>query len=478
MNASLSLNDFIALSPLLILLFGALILLLVESFGNKSTKNFSMPIVLATLALALVRVFVANVDAVQNSLLTPWLTFDFIGKFFSVLFLCIGLGVVFISTSFFRNFDASQGEYYFFLLSALFGLILIGQAADFLTLFLGLETLSIALYILCGYMKQWTFSKEGALKYFLIGAIGTAFFVYGVALIYGALGTTSLRELLKNYETIDTSSAKTLFFGGIAMVTVGLAFKAALVPFHTWAPDAYDASSNPITAFMAVGTKIGAFAALFRIFINSHSHFSPLWTQAIAWLAIVTMIYANFVALKQTDVRRFFAYSGISHAGFLLLPFLGPNREAMQALGFYFVVYALATLGCFAVLSYIDHDPRGAKLADLKGFYYRAPFPAFVLIICLLTLAGIPPTAGFFAKFYVLKIAFQAGYYSVVLIGLLMTILSIYYYIRIISLLFIKSIHQEKETYPNLSLRIVELAALMGLVIFSCFPDLLTTLLG
>lgn len=428
------LNDYAAISPLLILLAAALIILLIESFATKSSKKNYLAVTLIPMTLALWAAFYTKPS--EDVLLTPWLKFDPLAHFFTIFFLIIGLGSTLLATSCLRNFATTSGEYFFLLISALIGLILIGAAADFLTLFLGLETLSISLYILCGYMKKWEFSHEAAIKYFLIGSMATAVLLYGVALIYGAVGTTNLDGLLVAYQKLSNSADRTLFLSGIALVTVGLAFKAAIVPFHVWAPDVYDGAPTPVAAFMAVGTKVGAFAAFIRIFFVALPQFNPLWNQGIALLAYPTLIYANIVALQQRQLRRFFAYSGISQAGFLLIPLVAGTAEALSALLFYLVIYALATLGAFAVLAFLDQRREGVMLHDLKGLFYRSPLLAAILALCLLTLAGIPPTAGFFAKFFVFKVAFQAHYYGLVLVGLLTTILSAFYYLRIVAVMF------------------------------------------
>lgn len=468
MDISLNLTDFAALSPLLILLAMALVLLLVESFATKAAKHFSFPIAMAAILLALAAAYFA--PASHNPLLTPWLRFDSLARLFTLFFLIIGLGSALLASSFFERFEATHGEYYFLLLSSLFGLILIGAAADFLTIFLGLETLSISLYILCGYMKSWMTSREAALKYFLMGALAAAFLLYGIALIYGATGTTNLGALLGDYRILSSAQDKTLFMGGIALITLGLAFKAAIVPFHIWAPDVYCGAPTPVTAFMAVGTKVGAFAAFVRVFLDALPQFNPLWNEGISLLAYPTLIYANAVAIRQVQLRRFFAYSGISHAGFLLIPLAAGTPDALPALLFYLVVYSIATMGCFAVLAFLDYDSEGVMMDDLKGLFHRSPLLAGIFTICLLTLAGIPPTAGFFAKFYIFKVAFQAGYYTLVVVGLLTTILSAYYYLRIIGLMLTKTPAEAAVPQRLWSAGIVGVVSFATILIFSFYP--------
>jgi NADH-quinone oxidoreductase subunit N len=476
MNTALTLVDFAAIGPLFILLIAGLLLLLLESFKEEEAKKSSFWIAGIAIVLALIAAIVAPPS--ESPLLTPWLRFDELTRFFNIFFLAIGLASACLAYSFFQRFEASRGEYYFLLLAAVFGLILIGASANFLTLFLGLESLSISLYILCGYIKRWENSNEAAIKYFLIGAVATAFLLYGIACIYGAVGTTSFNELLDRYHSLTSTSDQALFLGGIALVTLGLAFKAAIVPFHVWAPDVYDGAPMPVTAFMAVGTKVGAFAAFTRVFLVALPQIDPIWNQALEWLAIVTMIYANIVALRQVQLRRFFAYSGISHAGFLLIPIVADTPAALPALSFYLVIYSLATLGCFAILAFLDHDSKGIFMHDLYGLFRRKPFLAGIFALCLLTLAGIPPTAGFFAKFYVFKIAFQAGYYALVIVGLLTTILAIFYYLRIVSLMFAEEPVEKVVPLRSWPATLVGVASFTAILIFSFYPDPLLALLS
>lgn len=467
MNSTLTMIDFAALSPLLILLLGSSIVLLVESFAEKFARTFSFYMTSATILLALYCTFVA--PASTNSLITPWLRFDQFAFFFSVFFLVIGFASTLLSHTYFTKFNISNGEYYFLFLSALIGLILISSAADFLTLFLGLETLSISLYILCGYIKKWKTSNEASIKYFFMGALATGFLLYGVALVYGAIGTTNFDHLLESYNAIGNDSQKLLFLVGIMLITLGLFFKAAIVPFHAWAPDVYGGAPTPITAFMAVGTKAAAFAALARIFLIGLPQFNIAWNEAVTVLAYITLIYANFVAMRQTQLRRFFAYSGISHAGFLLIPLIASTPDSLQALLFYLVIYALATLGSFAILVMMDKGSEGVTLNDLKGLFKQSPLAAFSLAICFLTLAGIPPTAGFFAKFFLFKVAFEAGYYPLVIVALLTTILSAYYYLRFISYLFATS-EKHAPLQRTWSSECVAYAATLGIIILSIYP--------
>lgn len=476
MTLALTAADFTALGHLLVLLLGGLFVLLLESFAPQAAKKYSAPITLATFAISLYATFLAPDST--NKLLTPWLRFDPLAHFFAVLFLVVGIGSTFLAAAFFNRFKATEGEYYFLLISAVFGLILIGDSADFLTLFLGLETLSISLYVLCGYMKRWEISHEAALKYFLMGALAAAFLLYGIALIYGATGTTQFSPLLAKYKALTASPQQALFLSGIALVTLGLAFKAAIVPFHVWAPDVYEGAPTPVTAFMAVGTKAGAFAAFVIVFLLALPNFDTRWNEAIAFLAFPTLIYANIVALRQFQLRRFFAYSGISHAGFMLIPLAAGTPDALSALLFYLVVYGVATFGCFAVLAFLDERGEGVTIRDLHGLFRSRPYLAGIFAFCMLTLAGIPPTAGFFAKLYIFKVAYEAGYYALLIVGLLTTILSAYYYLRFVGVMFSEPSAEQETSGISWPAGVVGALSVIGIVLLSVYPTPLLKILA
>jgi NADH-quinone oxidoreductase subunit N len=466
MNTTLSSADLLMLAPLLILLGGGLLILLFESFFSEIGKRWSGPMALLTVVIALgVSI---NTPGSLGPLLSPWLVNDALAHFFTLFFLGVGLASIALAMTFFQSFESSRSEYYFLLLSALSGALMIGMSADFLTLFIGIETMSIALYVLCGYMKTWKISHEAAIKYFINGAAAAAFLLYGIALVYGATGTTRLDALLPIYKTLEGAN-HVIFLSGIAFITVGLAFKAAVVPFHVWAPDVYEGSSSPFVAFLAVGSKAAAFAAFIRVFMVALPNFDPLWSSSIAFLAYPTLIFANFVAIRQAQLRRFFAYSGISHAGFMLMALAVGTPIAQATLLFYLVVYAFATLGAFAILASIDKQSAGPMVNDLRGLFSRAPIQTVLLAICLLTLAGIPPTPGFIAKFAVFKVAFSAGYYGLVIVGLLTAIISAFYYLRIIAVTF-SDAPSDLETPPRYSsataVAAIAFATLLILIVF------------
>lgn len=471
MNLGLDSSDVFALSPLWILLSGSLIILLVESFFKKASDELAFGITLLTLVCSGVGILYA--PASLHVRITQWVVFDPFARFFALFFLATGGAAAVLSDLFLKRFQASRGEYYFFLLAAIFGCILTAASADFLTLFLGLETLSLALYVMTGYMKGWSRSGEGAIKYFLLGVLASALLLYGIALLYGSVGTTNMGDLQKGYLHITDEAHRALFLGGIGLITIGLLFKAAAVPFHTWAPDVYDAASSPVTAFMAVGVKTAAFAALARLFLIDLNQFDPHWNDMVALVAYPTLIVGNLFALRQTSLRRFFAYSGISHTGYLLFPFVAGQEAAILSLQFYLGVYGLATLGAFGVLIFLDGRKGWSTINDLKGLFWSDPWPAAILALCLLTLSGLPPMAGFLAKFYLFQSVFYSGHLGLVFTGLLMTVLSAFYYLRLIAFMGEHASPHVREHLKGWQTLFVGGICTAALVLLSFYPELL-----
>lgn len=476
MKPTLHMTDILSISPILTLLIFSLLLLLLETFFPKKTRSFAYWLTILGLGISLACTYIS--PGSQNPLLTYWVKFDPLSQFFSQFFCLIGIAVAVISAAFFRKFPSSEGEHYFFLFSAVFGLTLMSISADFLTLFIGIETLSLTLYVWCAYKKEWSFSKESGVKYFLMGALSTAYLLYGIALIYGALGTTQLDQMGENYHQL-VETEKHLFLGGIALVTLALAFEAAVVPFHFWAPDTYAGASTPVTAFMAVGTKAGAFAALIRLFPQSLGLFHPLWNGAMGFLAILTLFYANFVAIRQTQLRRFFAYSGISQAGYLWMGLVVGTPEALSALLYYLIVYTTATLCCFIGVVLIDKGDKDPLISEFAGLYKRAPVLCGLLTFALLTLAGIPPTAGFLGKFALLLQTYESGYTELAFFGVAMSVFSAYYYLGIVRTLYrTNDLIDESGQDQQRGLQLLGIAGTVILLIFLICPGQIEEYLG
>ncbi|HXF83500.1 MAG TPA: NADH-quinone oxidoreductase subunit N [bacterium] len=361
------------------------------------------------------------------------------------------------------------GEFYVLLLIAALGAMVMAGSRDLLMVFLGLETLSLPLYVLAAFARADLRSQEAGLKYFLLGAFSTAFFLYGIALIYGATGSTALVRFAA------ASPDGALLRAGAALLLIGLAFKAAIVPFHAWAPDVYEGAPLPVTAYMAVIAKIGAFAALLRLFPGALAALAGQWREILVWLSLLTMVLGTLAALRQTGVKRLLAYSSIAHAGFLLIGVAAGTDRGAWGVAFYLLSYTLMTLGAFAVALHVTRNGAEADaISDLAGLASRSPALAAAMVVCMVSLAGLPPTAGFVAKFYLFSAALEADLTVLAVVGVLASAVSIYFYLRVAYTMFVGAPAPEVAVVGDRWLGVGLLAALAGIVVLGVYPAPLT----
>ena len=374
--------------------------------------------------------------------------------------LCTGGALVLLQAgSYLRELGIDRPEFPLLVLFAVLGGMFLAAARDLLLMFIGLETLSLGTYCLVAFQRSSLKSTEAALKYFLLGSFAAAILLFGMALLYGMTGTLELAKMGKVLSVSSPTAFEPVAAIGMALVVVGLAFKVSAVPFHMWTPDAYEGAPTPTTAFMAVVVKTAAFAVMMRVLLVAFPLGSPLsavpagWVPILTGLAILTMVLGNLAGLMQDNVKRLLAYSSIAHAGYILVGVIvaGAVRspvprvaerlqaDALGAVLFYLVAYTLATAGAFAVLSICAKDHREpSKVADLHGFAVRSPGLAIAFLICVLSLMGIPPTAGFFGKLYLFKLAVQADLWPLAVIGVLSSVAAAYYYLRLIVAAFMR----------------------------------------
>ncbi|TMC32655.1 MAG: NADH-quinone oxidoreductase subunit N [Chloroflexi bacterium] len=358
---------------------------------------------------------------------------DSLAAFFNVLLIVITILTVLISPRFLRAFDLDYGEYYILLLGATAGMMLLAAATSLMTIFLSIELLSISLYVLSGFARAAQRSQESALKYLLLGGFATGFLLYGMALIYGATGSTTLRGIAAMVTAGSGASGNVLLLLGIGFLSVGLAFKASAAPFHMWTPDVYEGAPTIVTTFMSVATKSAAFAAIGRVFIATFPSLATRWYFPLALIAIFSLFIGNLVAITQDNLKRMLAYSGIAHAGYILLGVLPGTAVGFSASVFYIAAYAVMNFGAFAVVTALGAG--GEQTADInywRGLFYRRPFLATVMTIFMLSLAGIPPTVGFFAKLFVFQALVNAQIWAPLVVAVVMTIVSFYYYLRVV----------------------------------------------
>ena len=328
-----------------------------------------------------------------------------------------------------------RGEYYPLLLFAATGMTLLGSAADLILVFIAIEILSLALYVLTGFAKRDLVSQEAAIKYFLLGSFSSAILLYGVAVAYGVTGTTNIAAMGREFALITAPTGLTM--AAMGLLLVGFAFKTAVVPFHMWTPDVYQGAPTPVTGFMAAATKAAAFAGFLRVFVGALGPLQWSWAPAISVLAIATMLLGAILAVVQADVKRMLGYSAVTHAGYVLIGLLSVSREGVSGSLFYLLVYTFMSLGSFGVLALLERRGRKAlTIRDLRGLGRRYPIPAGMLALFLLALAGLPPTAGFTAKLAVFRAGIEAGFTALVIIAVISSIIAAFFYVRIIVAMF------------------------------------------
>lgn len=398
---------------------------------------------------------------------------DNFSLFFNLIFLSACGLTILLSVRYLKVEEINLGEYYVLLLVATLGMMIMACAGNLLIVFLGIETLSISLYVLAGMNRRRMVSGEAALKYLLLGAFATGFLLYGMALIYGATGTIDLKELAQHLAGAE--QAEPVLLVGMVLLMVGFAFKASLVPFHFWAPDVYQGAPTPATAFMATGGKAAAFAVFFRVFTAALPELQAHWGPVLWALAILTMTVANVTALWQENVKRMLAFSSVAHAGYLLIAVLAGGEWGGASLIFYLAAYTVMNIGAFGVLAALCRkDNPNETLNDIRGLGFRRPVLAAAMTLFLLSLGGIPPTAGFLAKLYVFAAGIRADLLPLVIVAVINAVISIYYYLRVTVYMYMREPEDSAAGEPpSLLATIGLLICAAGVLILGIFPGLI-----
>ncbi len=450
-------------------LLTALAVVVLDLFTGKNEKGILVWISLIGLFLAgAMAVFLrgGQAGAFQDTLLL-----DPFALFFTLFFVAAGALAILSSVEYVRDTGIREGEFYALVLLAILGMILMAAANDLILFFLGLETMSIAVYVLTGMWRARSQSAEAAMKYFLIGAFATGFLLYGIALIYGAAGATQLARVAAAL-TAGGPRVSIYLIAGVFLLLIGLAFKVAAVPFHFWVPDVYEGAPTPVTAFMAVGVKAAAFAGWARIFLHQLAPLQSEWVLPVKALAILTMTLGNLLAIAQSSVKRMLAYSSIAHAGYLLIALAAGGVAGGQALLFYLVSYAAMTLGAFGVLIALKEGEKDNETyGDFAGLGFRRPFLGVAMALCMLSLAGFPPLAGFTGKFYLFRTAVAAGHVELAIIGALNSLLSVVYYLRVIVMMYMEEGGAAGKSFARAPYLYVAIAvAAMGTIYLGVLP--------
>jgi NADH-quinone oxidoreductase subunit N len=478
MAASISFQDFYLLAPELTL---ALLGFLVLALGLIFPRLYSE----ALLAIVLIGLATSMIFATQhwgNPPATAFYGMITVDKFsvgFQCLFIVSAALTVMLSLNALEEKYLLYSEYFALIIFATVGMMLMASSAHLLTLFLGLETLSVSLYVLAGFRRTDPKALEASFKYFLLGAFASGFLLYGIALIYGSAGSASLTKLAEyvsqrlSATTVSTPTSHpapglaawpSLFITGLVLMVIGFGFKIALVPFHAWAPDVYQGAPTPISAFMATGSKAAGFAALLRLLLASDIMTAAVWQQIFWAIAVATMTIGNIIALRQENIKRMLAYSSIAHAGYILIGAIANNENGHAGVLFYLLSYTFINIGAFGVVALLaKSEQEYVNISEYRGLAYRRPFAAVAMAIFMFSLSGIPPTAGFLAKFYVFSGAVQAGYIWLVILGVINSMISLYYYLGIVVVMFMQEPEGEKKPVTPLPAVVIAI----GIAVFA-----------
>lgn len=395
---------------------------------------------------------------------------DSYGGFFKILFILAGLLVILSASGYIKRFDRRANEFYSFLVFALLGMMVMASAGELITLYIGLELMTISFYILTAYLLNNELSVEAGLKYLILGAISSAVLLFGISLVYAVSGTTVIIEIAANIQFQPALVA------GIILMIAGFAFKISLVPFHMWAPDIYQGAPIPVTAFLAVGSKAAAIAAFVRVFMLALPLPQFEWGLVLAVLAAFTIVLGNLVALVQTDIKRLLAYSSIAQAGYILVGMAAGNEYGLKGVLFYAMLYVFSNLGAFAVATAVEVATGSTSLEAFKALGKRSPMLAAIMTVCLLSLAGIPPLAGFVGKFYLFSGAIGAGYLWLAFVGLIMSMVSVYYYLMVAKAMYIGDNNDMTPIRPDIPTRVALWICLTATLLIGVYPAPLSAL--
>ena len=463
--------DLIGSSPILTLGTFSLIALLINSLMKNSQKIVFMTCVLGVLlsiGFALYT-FPLNQTAFSDMLLVGGYA-----SFYSILFLIITLFALFLAVPYLEKEEYHLGEYYILVILSTIGMMLMGSAGDLITIFLGIEVMSVAFYVLAGYFRTKLSSNESALKYFLLGAFATGFLLYGIALVYGTTGTTNLIRIATQYPQAFFDPLHLIGWG---LILIGFSFKVAAVPFHMWVPDVYEGAPTSVTAFMSTGGKAAAFSAFILAFSVPMSMHDPKLTMVIAILAAASMLIGNWFGLSQTNLKRMLAYSSIAHAGYMLIGIASGTQLGQQGISFYLVSYGLTNLGAFGVIAMLEKE-NGKNLSyeDYTGLARRKPALAALLSMFMFSLTGIPPFAGFVGKYYLFASAVQSNLTWLAILGVITSLFSTYYYLRIVVYMYFREGGEELPILSKISFATVIISGI-GIVVLGIVPSLILDVL-
>ncbi len=475
--------DFYYLMPELVLTTGALALLVLDVLVTRRQDRMLAWFTTGVIGAAALALLVIDAEGVNVTVARGLVAVDGFAFFFKAIFLLAAGITVAMSPRYLGIEEVRPGEYYFLVLCATLGMMFMAGGVDLITLFIGLETMALSFYVLVGYIRPNPRSNEAAVKYFILGTFSLAILLYGMSLLYGLAGSTHLRTIATSLVAGDAGLLLPL---AVMLIVAGVGFKIAAVPFHMWAPDVYEGAPTPITAFLSVGSKAASFAMLLRIFVEGLPAFrvdglGTIWGHPLGWtaffyvLAIVTMTVGNVAALTQSNIKRMLAYSSIAHAGYVLIGVVAGTTRGVAAALIYLMIYAFTQLGAFAVVVLLRRKAViGDELKDFAGLYSSHPAAAVAMLVFMLSLGGLPPTAGFMAKLWVFGAAIDAGYIWLAVIAVLNSALSLYYYVRVVVYMWVSPPDETAapvSVSPGMAVVLILTAA--GTIVLGVYPRLL-----
>jgi NADH-quinone oxidoreductase subunit N len=411
-----------------------------------------------------------RLDAASGSYFSGMVVLDGFGVFLSGVVLAGTFLTLLLTIGYCRRHDIHLAEYYHLILMAAAGMLIMVLAGNLITIFVGLELMSVGVYVLTGFRRTRLRSVEGALKYFVLGAFSTGFFLYGIALVYGAAGSFDLAAIR---DAVSVPPASPVLLAGVALLIVGFGFKVALVPFHMWSPDVYQGAPAPVTGFMATGVKTAGFAAFVRVFMSTFDGLADQWIPVLWVLAALTMVVGNVAAIRQDDIKRMLAYSSIAHAGYLLVALIAHSDLGTAAFLYYMAAYTLMTMGAFGIVIVLgEKGTENTSIErDYAGIAWRHPLLAAAMALFMFSLTGIPPTAGFVGKFAILSAAVNAGHVPLAILLVLTSVVSAYYYLKVVVSMYMWSSEREpiRSRVPAMAI-IALLIAVVGVLGLGIFP--------
>lgn len=434
-------NLYLIAPEIIITAFGFLVLLIDVFWAREEKKGYLG--ILSLIGIVIAFFYTLPLVGLAKSGFEGMFSSDGFAIFFKITFLIISFLTILISMGYAQREGIAFGEYYALILFSCLGMMLMAGGTHLIIIFLGLETMSISIYILSGMMREDRRSTEAAFKYFLLGAFATGFLLYGIALIYGATGSLYLKDIASYIASKNLLKSPMLLMS-LVFLTIGFGFKVASVPFHMWTPDVYEGAPTSITAFMATGVKAAGFSALLRVFFSALPGFRSDWTSIMWLISVATMTVGNIVAISQTNIKRMLAYSSIAHAGYILVAFVSGNDLGISGILFYLMAYTFMNIGAFTCVILLGKKgEENTLISDYAGIGFKYPLLAASMTIFLLSMAGIPPLGGFMAKFYVFSAAVKEKFYWLAILGVLNSAVSVYYYLRVTVLMYFRESERE-----------------------------------